>query len=491
MSKQLAITVDIGTTNSKISLFEITTGKLVDRETFQTDKKEDAFGELFDLELIWNKLLTVLIKFISRNSGNVDSINISSVGEAGVLIDNNGDIVTPLIAWYDKRAASYIENLTEKQKERIYEITGLPAHTNYSLPKMKWLIDHSDFSIKQDLTWLNIPDLLCYFLTGEMKTEYSMASRTLCYDLEKRQWSNELLEMFELNEIIRFPEVVNSGVVIGYTDFGGLKEFKNEHISVRIAGHDHMVGALGIGLKPKELLNSTGTTEGLLLIDTNRLNDKNHFQKALSNGIFPNSKYYTLFSSMPTGGSAFAWYQDLFNKSKEIFLDECEELYQNYLNNSVKLSDSLILIPHLNGSGAPFKNSKSKGLLYGLDLNTEASDILLGILLGLSMEMKKVANCFPIDNMDCLVVIGPAINNPLWLQMKADSLNKKLKVVKMNEAVSFGALKSAYSTFTTEELYESYLPNENRVSEIDAIFPDYVDLYKHKKLLTEKIKTTS
>lgn len=56
MSGNLAITIDVGTTNSKVSLFEITTGKLIDRETFQTDKKEDTFGELFDLESIWYRL---------------------------------------------------------------------------------------------------------------------------------------------------------------------------------------------------------------------------------------------------------------------------------------------------------------------------------------------------------------------------------------------------------------------------------------------------
>ena len=72
MSGNLAITIDVGTTNSKVSLFEITTGKLIDRETFQTDKKEDTFGEIFDLESIWYRLSTILKTFISTNTGNID-----------------------------------------------------------------------------------------------------------------------------------------------------------------------------------------------------------------------------------------------------------------------------------------------------------------------------------------------------------------------------------------------------------------------------------
>ncbi|MBC1517153.1 FGGY-family carbohydrate kinase [Listeria immobilis] len=483
MSGQLAVTIDIGTTNSKVSLFEITTGKLIDRTTFRTEKKEDNFGELFDLDSIWTQLLTILKKFISKNSGNIDSISISSVGEAGVLADENGKIVTPLIAWYDKRAIAYIECLTRKEKMKIYEITGLPAHPNYSLPKIKWLVENSKISKLQKLTWLNIPDLLCYFLTGEIKTEYSMASRTLCYDIKKRQWSKEILNLFDLGNIIQFPEVVNSGDIVGYTDCGELEGLNKEHISVRIAGHDHMVGALGIGLKPKELLNSTGTTEGLLLISDSNFNDAEHLENSLSNGIFTNSDYYTLFSSMPTGGNIFAWYRELFNKDTVVFLEECEELYQYYINNCVRLRNSLLFIPHLNGSGAPFKNSQSKGLLYGLTMETTSKDILLGIILGLSLEMKHMANCFPLNDIQRLVVIGPAINNPLWLQMKADALNTELKVVKMDEAVSFGALKSAYPNFSTETEYESFFPNSKRVMEMDSLLEDYINLYNKKKQL--------
>lgn len=480
MSGNLAITIDVGTTNSKVSLFEITTGKLIDRETFQTDKKEDTFGELFDLESIWYRLSTILKTFISTNTGNIDSINISSVGEAGVLVDNNGDIITPLIAWYDKRATKYIDRLTDEEKEKIYDITGLPAHTNYSLPKIKWMVEELKISTSQPLTWLNIPDLLCFFLTGEMKTEFSMASRTLCYDLNKRQWSKEILKMFELEEIICFPEVVRSGEIVGYTDSG---ELNKEHISVRIAGHDHMVGALGIGLEPDELLNSTGTTEGLLLISDTNFNDNKHLVHSLSNGIYTRPQYYTLFSSMPTGGSAFAWYQELFNKSNLSFLKECENLYQDYMNNHVKLNDSLLFLPHLNGSGAPFKNSKSKGLLYGLKLDTTSKDILLGILVGLSLEMKYVANCFPLESIKRLAVIGPAINNSLWLQMKADVLNMEVKVIKMDEAVSFGALKSAYPTFSTKTVYEKFSPNPKRASEMHSLLEKYTRLYNVKKQL--------
>lgn len=486
MNKKFSITVDIGTTNAKVSLFEIATGKLVSRESFQTAKQTDDYGELFDFESIWAQLLSILNKFVTAHSGNVDSINISSVGEAGVLIDEAGSIVSPLIAWYDKRGVDYINRLSTEQRKKIYDVTGLPAHPNYSLSKIKWLIEHTGLSKEQCYTWLNLPDLLSYLLTGSLKTEFSMASRTMCYDLSKRKWSEEILELFGLSEIIRFPEVGRSGDIVGHTDEGNIAELKNERISVRIAGHDHMVGALGIDLHSKELLNSTGTTEGLLLIDDTLFISDERFHDSLSNGIFTDADYYTLFSSMPTGGNAFAWYQEFFDIGKEAFEKECQQLYKNYRAHLVALDKQLVIVPHFNGSGAPFKNSQSSGMIYGLNLTTKREDILLGLLAGLCLEMKYVARCFPMERVERLVVIGPAVKNPLWLQMKADALNKEIAVVQMDEAVSFGALKAAYRDFVYPIDYQTIQPDEKQVLAFEELIDSYTQLYEAKKNLIEQ-----
>lgn len=485
MVKKFSITIDIGTTNSKVSLFEIATGKLVSRESFQTVKENDGYGELFALPKIWDQLLEILKKFVSENTGNIDSINISSVGEAGVLVDAAGEVVTPLIAWYDKRAAEYVHSLSPKQKQRIYEITGLPAHTNYSVPKIKWLVDHLALSAEETYTWLNVPDLFSFYLTNQMRTEFSMASRTMCFDLEQRCWSEEVLAMFDLQKCIVFPPVIASGEIVGFTETGQVEAFQKEKISVRIAGHDHMVGALGINLQAQDLLNSTGTTEGLLLIDDHPFLGEKAFHESLSNGIFTEPRYYTLFSSMPTGGNAFEWYQHFFNISKEVFEQDCQHLYQQYLQNQISLEDPVILIPHLNGSGAPFKNGKSRGLMYGISLETRREDVLLGIILGLCLEMKYVAECFPMERVKRVIAIGPVVKNPLWVQLKSDALNKEIAVVKMEEAVSFGALKAAYSDFDYPVDYDRVHPNVKQVQSFNQLLDKYSYLYESKRMLVD------
>lgn len=236
--------------------------------------------------------------------------------------------MTPLITWYDKRSKDYIDCLTDEEIRLIYQITGLPVHTNYSISKIKWLVDYMLDSSEQTYMWLNIPDLICYLLTGKICTEYSLASRTMAYDITKKCWSQRILDIFKLKEIVNFPKICQAGEIIGYTDDLDNNDLKSEHISVRIAGHDHMVGAYGIDLKENELLNSTGTTEGLLCISQTNFLSRINVSSALSNGVFVNNDYFSLFSSMPTGGSAFKWFNTLFKIDSLEMAELCRILMQ-------------------------------------------------------------------------------------------------------------------------------------------------------------------
>lgn len=489
MDKIYSITVDIGTTNSKISLFEIKSGKLIQREKFKTFKINDDFGELFDIERIWKALVETVIDFTKKYPNQIDVISISSVGEAGLLLDLSNNPVTPMIAWYDTRSHRYIDKLTDEELEVIYSITGLPAHSNYSLSKIKWMVDTYNLDTNKSFKWLNLPDYLVYLLTGTIKTEYSMASRTMVYSLKDYTWSEEVLDIFKLKGVIKFPEVVESGTIIGYTDDSSCWGLKEEHIGVAIAGHDHMVGARGINLNNTALLNSTGTTEGLLAISPKVMISQATFQSSLTNGIYMDKDYYTLFSSIPVGGKAFEWYQKLFNLSYEFFKKECDALYEKYMNGAIDFERVLLMVPHLSGSGAPFKNSHSRGMIYNLDTSTRREDVLLGLLLGVVLELKLVSCYFINDNIDKMDVIGPAVKNKLWLQLKADALNIPVVAVNNSEAVSFGALSAVYGekyAYTIDG--EKINPINKNVEIFDKLIHIYQDLYEIKKEITLKYK---
>ena len=66
---------------------------------------------------------------------------------------------------------------------------GLPLHSNYSAFKMRWLLEHYPLRNRRGLRWLHAPEVLLWRLTGEQRTDITLASRTLCLDVRKGEWS--------------------------------------------------------------------------------------------------------------------------------------------------------------------------------------------------------------------------------------------------------------------------------------------------------------
>lgn len=472
-----AVTVDIGTTNTKVSLFEIETAKLINQEIFKTFTVRDDYGVLFHYEKILKEIINTVRKFVKKGYF-VDSISFATVGESGVLFDKSTKEMTPMIVWYDKRSVDYVEQISNEEAKELYNITGLPAHTNYSLSKIRWMIDYYALDVKTEYLWLSVPDVFVYLLTGQLATEYSIASRTLCFDLNHKSWSSRCLEIFGVHNVT-FPKVYPAGETLGILHIEGENQLNEMKIQVKIAGHDHKVGAYGLNLQPGDILNSTGTTEGLLQISEELKILPDSFNYSLSNGVYTNPEQYTIFSSMPCGGNVFEWYTDIFKKDFSETEHQLESLAKQYHNQSISMKNNVVIIPHFKGSGAPFKSSESKAMAYKLDFTANESSFLFGLLLGLVLEMKNVAQFFDLSSDKQFIIIGPATKNSLWLQMKADILQKEIKIINMDEVVSFGALCLAYKSNRNQYMIDSYTvkPNLTMNDVYKDLFVEYLRYY--------------
>ena len=106
-----------------------------------------------------------------------------------MFLDEHGEILTPMLAWYDRRGEEYPATLSEADSAALYDICGLPLHSNYSAFKMRWLLEHYPLRNRRGLRWLHAPEVLLWRLTGEQRTDITLASRTLCLDVRKGEWS--------------------------------------------------------------------------------------------------------------------------------------------------------------------------------------------------------------------------------------------------------------------------------------------------------------
>ena len=478
-----AIVIDIGTTNCKVACFSRCDASRLAERKFVTPKITAPDGTVdFAIDDLWQQVVATMRSLIADVSATITHISIASFGESGVFVDAQGTILTPMLAWYDRRGEAYLASLSDADSQRLYQISGLPLHSNYSAFKMRWLLDRYPLRQREDVRWLHAPEVLLWRLTGAQRTDITLASRTMCLDVRQGCWSAQAADILQL-PLSAFAPLLQPGEVAGWvTDAWRAQLGLAQPVSVTLAGHDHMVGARALQLQAGEVLNSTGTTEGILLLQPQPALAEQPRRDKLANGRYSQPDGFTLFASLPVGGFALEWLGTTFRLSREEIEQALHQAEKRYLAGEWQPAQLPLFIPHLRGSGSPFKNRHTRGLLYGLSDQLPHDELLLTVLLGLTMEFANCFTCFSVPPNRTLKVIGPATRNPLWLQLKADSLAREVEAIAFDEAVSVGALLIACPDVPPPavRVAQRYLPHAARSGALQIYQQRWLAFYRFK-----------
>ena len=145
-----------------------------------------------------------------RTAGSVDGVGIDSWAVDYGLLDASGRLLGNPVHYRDSRTEGVMDRVLETiSAEDLYAITGLqqlPFNTIYQLA--------AEGLLGQAETLLMIPDLLGYWLTGEVGAERTNASTTQLYDVRARSWSAELAERVGVPASI-LPTLREPGDVVG------------------------------------------------------------------------------------------------------------------------------------------------------------------------------------------------------------------------------------------------------------------------------------
>lgn len=436
------ITVDIGTTSVKLSLFD-ETGAVTATARHATPTQRDHWGEVYDVPALRAMIDGFVRALEPEHRGGIERIAITGVGESGGLVRGDLSLASPMILWHDHRGAGVLERLSDGERTRISRITGLPVNANYGLSKIVWSLAQTG-GAAADAQWLNIAEYLAALLTGERWSEFSLASRTMVLDLAAGRWSDEVCAMVGITTSV-LPELrpATHGAALLATEAARLQ--LPAAVRVHVAGHDHMVGAIGAALEPDEMLNSTGTTEGILFTRTSPLLDDHAERAKLASGVSSGGDTFTLFASIPTGGSAFATLQSLTGRDAAELTAIIHAVHTRYVAGEIDDGEVPLILPRFRGAPPPTKDAAARGIIAGLGATTRTEDIVFGTFVGMALQMRDVLELFP-QRAARVKVIGPASRNPLWLQLKADLLGTPLSVSRFPEVVSRGAQALASGT---------------------------------------------
>jgi sugar (pentulose or hexulose) kinase len=190
----------------------------------------------------------------------IRAVSVGGIAESGILLDPSGRPAAPAIAWFDHRGDAAVARVRRQDPafaERFSAVTGLPWTFQASIAKLLWLQEEQ--GIRPGSTWLSVPEWVVHGLGGALCREPSLASRTGLIDQGTgRPWA-EATAMAGLPGAF-LPDESFGGRPAGFLRHEGVPACAAGAV-LSVAGHDHPVAAIGAGIGPEDLFNSSGTAD--------------------------------------------------------------------------------------------------------------------------------------------------------------------------------------------------------------------------------------
>jgi xylulokinase len=215
----------------------------------------------------WEAALADVVGALLRDAGlapgDVSVLGLACQVDSVVPVDAGGDPLGPGIIWLDRRAEAQTARLRDGVgAERLHRITGLVADPSHTGPKIAWLRDERPEVFAAAAAFPPAAGYLVQRLTGRLVVDHANASSSLLYDIDRRCWSEELLEAAGLSAA-QLGEVAEAADVAGplTADAAGRLGLTTACLVLVGTGDDH-AGAIGAGvIAPGLIGDMTGTAE--------------------------------------------------------------------------------------------------------------------------------------------------------------------------------------------------------------------------------------
>jgi len=505
--------LDIGSSECKSAIFTLG-GDLVSIQTceYSMSQPQPGWCELNPKE-VWIKLIETMKKSVhisNVKSEDIVGISISSQGEAIIPVGKNGEWLYPAIHAFDNRTIPQCEwwgrNLGRLE---VFKITGQPLHPMYSINKIMWIRDNNPAVFRRTRKFLCFEDYILFKLTGKFATDYSIASRTMAFNVVKKHWSSEMLSAANLSEEI-LPDAFPSGKEVGEINSVSAKETGlKEGTIVSTGGHDQACGALGVGVvQSGPTMDATGTVECLAVAS-----EKPHLDKRTLSSNYPcychvKDDMYIMLAWNTTAGSLLRWMRDQFCEKEKDEAKKAAKSAYDLMTERAKSSPSgsfgLYVLPYFMGSGTPTFNPNARGVIMGLTISHTKADVIRAVLEGITYDLRQNIELLESYQLkiNALRAIGGGARSEFWLKLKADITGKKVELPNTTESAVLGAAILAgagakiFSNVeaATEKIYKEkkvYYPNEKNQSIYESRYQVYKEIYPTFSTIFKKFRNSN
>jgi len=401
---------------------------------------------------------------------HVDGVVCSSMAASFIPLDRAGRVLGNAIGWGDSRPTPYMD----RYMKEFLSGNRIPNCGQYPLPmyagfKLQWLEEHRPEVYHQVAHWLNVSEFIYSRLldSSDYVTDYSIASRTMLFDVGRHAWNPDALAHFRVDPDW-LPTPLPSGTVVGLASPQACEAGLSPDTKIILGGHDHMCAIAGAGItRPGIILNSTGTSEAVEALIPSAQNPETLAGRwmNLESAVIPNSVAAVCY----------------VGASGRVYQSGCESLKE--------YDSSFFPMPEAEPIFLPPQRAQFpsvKGQLLGIDPGFTAQQITRALRDGMYYECRRDIQRIlggEIGENTVLRCVGGHTKNRYEMQLKSDALGCVIETVRKEDIASKGAFILASVACgwndsiseTSERLYakmekERFVPDPERRKRYDEIY---------------------
>jgi xylulokinase len=365
----------------------------------------------------WEATNAAVLALDTGLRGAVAAIGLSGQMHGATLLGRDNRPLRPAILWNDGRSGAECAAL-EAELPELPQITGNRAMPGFTAPKLRWVRDHEPEIFRQVVKVLLPKDYVRLRMTGTMASDMSDSAGTLWMDVAKRDWSDAMLAVTNLDRS-HMPELFEGSAPTGELRGEVAQAWGVKRVPVAAGGGDNAAGAVGVGVvNPGDAFLSLGTSGVLFLANEsyrpNPAGGVHTFCHALP------GRWHQM-SVILSAASCLDW------AAKLCGLPDVASLLANVEARNAR-SAREIFLPYLSGERTPHNNPDAKGVLFGLTHDSDAAAVGHAVLEGVAFAFR--------DGMDALLdtgaklgtitVIGGGARSSYWGRILASAIGRPL-----------------------------------------------------------------
>ena len=506
--------IDVGTSGCKAAVFSEDGQVLASSyEEYDYQHPQPGWAEL-DSRRVWACVRRTIAQVAQRAQHDpIKALSVSSLGEAVVPVTRRREILGPSLLNFDVRGVEYLPELRQRldlsrdssqaagmagvshgeaalgactADERLYRINGNTLGNHYSLPKLKWLKQYQPELYQQTDHFLHWSGFVSFMLGAEATVDYSLANRTLLFDIERCDWSDEILDRVELDRS-KLPRTVPAGSIIGSVSGQSAAELGLPiGIPIISGGHDQCCTAVGCGvIEPGQAVYGMGT----YICMTPVFEQRPALAAMLAQGL--NTEHHVVPGQFVSfiynqGGVLVKWFRDTFAELERRQAAETgEDIYTALLAEMPAEPGRVMVLPHFTVTGPPHFIDDSCGVITGLKLETTRGELLKGLIEATTFYLRECFEALPDEiSITKFRAAGGGSKSAAWLQICADILGRPFLRPLISEAGVLGAAiiagtgsgvfpSLAAGVGTMVKLEQTFYPDPRRQQRYDERFAKY------------------